>query len=68
MNKTLGIVLVLLGAAMVVSGIYNADPLTTELARAIPENPGGKSLWLLFGGITAALSGLCLTVWHALHL
>lgn len=58
MNKSLAIVLLLVGLVLLGVGINAANSITSETSTAITGSPTDKSLWLMIGGGAAALVGL----------
>ena len=62
MNKALGIALLAVGVALVIFGINASDSFSSDVSRFFTGNPTDKSMWLLVGGIGAAVLGSFLTL------
>jgi len=62
MNKALGIALLAVGVALVIFGINASDSFSSDVSRFFTGNPTDKSMWLLVGGIGAAVLGFFLTL------
>lgn len=61
MNKALGLAFVVAGLALIVFGINASDSLGSDITRFFTGTPTDKSMWLLIGGIAAAVLGLVLS-------
>lgn len=61
MNKALGIALVVVGVVLIVYGIDASNSVSSNVARTFTGAPTNKALWLLLGGIAAAIIGALLT-------
>lgn len=57
MNKALGIALLVVGVALIAYGLNSSDSVTSGVSRAFTGAPTNKTLWLLLGGIAAAIVG-----------
>jgi len=62
MNKALGIALLAGGILLTIFGISASDSLGSDISRFFTGNPTDKALWLLIGGIVAAVLGFFLTL------
>jgi hypothetical protein len=62
MNKALGIALLAVGIALIVFGINASDSIGSDFSRFFTGTPTNKSMWLLLGGIAAAIVGLILSL------
>ncbi len=62
MNKYLGIALLVGGAVLIVFGLQASDSFSSDVSRAFTGNPTDKSMWMLVGGIVAAIVGGFLTM------
>jgi drug/metabolite transporter (DMT)-like permease len=62
MNRVIGIALLVLGVALVIFGVNESDSFSSDVSRFFTGNPTDKSMWLLIGGIVAAITGLFMTV------
>ena len=61
MNKAIGIALVAVGIALIIYGIDASNSASSSLSRTFNGTPTNKTLWLLVGGIGAAIVGLVLS-------
>jgi drug/metabolite transporter (DMT)-like permease len=61
MNKALGLALVVAGIVLMIFGINASDSLGSDITRFFTGTPTDKSMWLLIGGIAAAVVGLVLS-------
>ena len=62
MNKALGIGLLIAGIVLTIFGINASESFGSEVSRFFTGTPTDKSMWLLIGGIAAAITGLFLTL------
>ncbi|MCD6049618.1 MAG: rane protein [Verrucomicrobia bacterium] len=62
MNKYLGIALLVGGAILIVFGLQASDSFSSDVSRAFTGNPTDKSMWMLVGGIVAAIVGGFMTM------
>ena len=62
MNKALGIAMLAAGIALMVFGINASESFGSDVSRFFTGNPTDKSMWLLIGGIAAAVMGFFLTM------
>lgn len=60
MKLAIGLALLVAGIAMLVWGISAADSLESEVSEFFTGNPTDKSMWLMIGGIAAAICGIVL--------
>ncbi len=60
MLKYIGIAIVILGIALVISGMDASDSLASRLSRLFTGSPTDRTIWLLIGGTLAAVFGLSL--------
>jgi hypothetical protein len=57
MNKLLSIALLVGGIILIIYGINASNSIGSDFSRLFTGSPTDKSLWLLIGGIVAALVG-----------
>lgn len=57
MNKILSIALLVGGIVLIVYGINASNSVSSDFSRLFSGSPTDKSIWLLVGGIAAALVG-----------
>jgi hypothetical protein len=62
MNKPLGIALLVVGVILTIFGINASESFGSEVSRFFTGNPSDKSMWLLIGGVAAAVVGFFLTL------
>lgn len=58
MNKPISIALLIVGCVLVVYGLNASDSIGSDVSRAVTGAPTDKTIWLLVGGIVAAVIGL----------
>jgi hypothetical protein len=61
MNKALGLVLLAVGIALIIWGISASESFGSDVSRFFTGKPTDESMWLLIGGIAAAIFGAVLT-------
>ena len=57
MNKILSLALLGGGIALIIYGINASNSIGSDFSRLFTGSPTDKSIWLLIGGIVAALVG-----------
>lgn len=57
MNKLLSLALLVGGIILIVYGISAADSIGSSFSRLFTGSPTDKSIWLLVGGVVAAVLG-----------
>jgi hypothetical protein len=57
MNKTISIVLLIVGITLIIFGVSASDSVSSDFSRLFTGNPTDEAIWLLVGGIAAALIG-----------
>jgi hypothetical protein len=62
MYKAIGIALLVAGVVLIVYGIDASRSAGSDVSRAFTGTPTDKTLWLLVGGIAAAIVGGVLTL------
>ncbi len=62
MNRAIGIALLAVGIALIVYGINASNSASSSLSRTFNGTPTHETLWLLIGGIGAAICGAVLTL------
>lgn len=58
MNKSLSVVLLVVGVGLLVFGFNAAQSVSSDVSHAFTGNPTDKSVWFLVGGAVAAIVGL----------
>ena len=61
MNKAIGLALVVAGIVLIVFGINASHSMSSDMSRTFTGTPTDKTLWLLIGGIAAAIVGAAIT-------
>jgi len=62
MNKAPGIALLAIGIVLIVFGMNESDSISSSFSRFFTGNPTDKTMWLLIGGIAAAVVGGIMTL------
>ena len=57
MNKGIGLALIVVGVVLVVYGIDASNSASSTVSRAFTGSPTNRTLWLLLGGVAAAIVG-----------
>jgi hypothetical protein len=57
MNKAISLALLAGGIALIIYGINASNSLGSDFSRFFTGSPTDKSIWLLIGGIVAAVVG-----------
>jgi hypothetical protein len=57
MNKAVGIAMIAVGIVLIVFGINATESFGSDVSRFFNGTPTDKSMWLLIGGIAAAIFG-----------
>ncbi len=65
MNKTIGIVLLLVGVLLLVLGANASASFASELSRIFTGYPTDSTMWLLVGGVASLALGAGLTAIEA---
>lgn len=60
MNKAIGLALLVVGVALIFYGINASNSTSSDLSRTFTGTPTDKTLWLLLGGLAAAIVGAVL--------
>ena len=58
MNKPVALVLLIGGIILIIFGISASDSIGSSFSRIFTGAPSDRSIWLLLGGIAAAIIGL----------
>lgn len=58
MNRTISIVLLALGCVLIGFGINSSNSVSSDVSRFFTGNPTDRTMWLLLGGIVAAIVGI----------
>ena len=58
MNKLIPIVLLVGGVVLIVIGINATNSFSSDVSRFFTGSPTDKAIWMLIGGIVAAVIGL----------
>ena len=64
MNKFISLALVTGGIVLVVLGISATNSFGSDVSRFFTGSPTDKAVWMLIGGIVAALAGLTM-LWRS---
>jgi len=58
MNKGIALALLVGGIVLAIFGISAAESFSSDVSRFFTGNPTDKAMWMLIGGIVAAVVGL----------
>jgi hypothetical protein len=57
MNKIVSLALLGLGIALIIFGVSASNSIGSDFSRLFTGSPTDKSIWLLIGGVVAAVIG-----------
>jgi uncharacterized membrane protein len=57
MNRTISIVVLIVGIALLVYGISATDSVSSDLSRFFTGSPTNKAIWLLISGLVISVLG-----------
>ncbi len=57
MNKPISLILLIVGLILIGYGVSAADSFGSDLSRFFTGSPTDKAIWLLLGGVVAAVVG-----------
>ncbi len=58
MNRIISIALLVGGVVLIIFGIQATDSFSSDVSRFFTGSPTDKAIWMLIGGIIAAIIGL----------
>ena len=58
MNKGLSVALLVVGVVLVILGLNASDSISSEFSELFTGAPTDKAVWMLIGGLVAAIVGL----------
>jgi len=58
MNKGISVALLVVGIVLIIWGINASESFSSDVSRFFTDSPTNKAVWLLIGGIAAAIVGL----------
>jgi hypothetical protein len=58
MNRPLSIALLVIGCVLIIYGISASNSFSSDVSRFFTGNPTDKAMWLLLGGVVAAIVGV----------
>lgn len=61
MNKAIGLALLVIGIVLIVYGVNSSNSVSSNVSQTFTGTPTNRTLWLLVGGIAAAIVGVVLT-------
>lgn len=61
MNKTIGLLLLVVGIALIIYGFNASDSVSSGVSRVFTGTPTYKTLWLLLGGSASTIVGATMT-------
>jgi hypothetical protein len=62
MNRIPGIVLIVVGVALLFYGMQASDSFSSGVSRLFTGSPTNRTIWLIVGGVVAAVAGLFMLV------
>jgi len=58
MSKGISVALLVVGIVLMIWGVSASDSFSSDVSRFFTGSPTNKAIWLLIGGIVAAVVGL----------
>ncbi len=58
MNKLVSLALLVGGVVLIIFGVQATDSFSSDVSRFFTGSPTDKAIWMLIGGIVAAIAGL----------
>jgi len=58
MNKGMSVALLVVGIVLIVWGVSASESFSSDVSRVFTGSPSDEAVWLLSGGIIAAIVGL----------
>jgi hypothetical protein len=58
MNTAIGIGLIVAGVLLAFFGYNESQSLTSDVSRVFTGSPSDRSMWMLIGGVVAAVVGI----------
>jgi len=58
MNKIISLILLVAGVALIIFGVQATNSFSSDVSRFFTGSPTDKAVWMLIGGVAAALIGL----------
>ena len=58
MSKALSVALLAVGILLIVFGVNSTHAFSSDVSRFFTGSPTNKAIWMLIGGIAAAIVGL----------
>ena len=62
MNRIVSLALLVGGVVLVVLGVNAMNSFSSDVSRFFTGSPTDKAVWMLIGGLVAAVAGLALTL------
>ena len=62
MNKIVSLALLVGGVVLIITGINATNSFSSDVSRFFTGSPTDKAIWILIGGIVAAVVGLAGTL------
>ena len=62
MNKIVSLALLIGGVVLIIFGAQATDSFSSDVSRVFTGSPTNKAVWMLIGGIVAAIVGLTMTL------
>ena len=62
MNKLVSLALLVGGVVLIIFGVQATDSFSSDVSRFFTGSPTDKAIWMLIGGIVAALVGLTMSL------
>jgi len=60
MNKAIGLALLVAGVILIITGYNASQSFSSDVSRFFTGSATNKAMWMLVGGVTAAIAGAVL--------
>jgi hypothetical protein len=61
MNRAIGLALLVAGIVVLIFGIQASQSFTSNVSQTFTGAPTNRSIWMIVGGLAAAIVGIVLT-------
>lgn len=61
MNRAIGLALLVAGIVVLIFGIQASQSFTSSVSQTFTGAPTNRSIWMIVGGLVAAIVGIVLT-------
>jgi uncharacterized membrane protein HdeD (DUF308 family) len=62
MNKAIGLALLVGGIVLLIFGLQASHSFSSDVSRTFTGSPTNNAIWMIVGGVVAAVAGLVMTL------